>query len=50
LVEFQALGLDVRKVDVDVDDLVEWCKQRGLAVDAEARAQYVTEKIAHGRS
>ncbi len=43
--EAQELGLDIRKVDVDVEDVVEWCKQRGRPVDGDARAGYVAEKI-----
>ncbi len=43
--EAQQLGINIRKVEVDVEDLLEWCKQTGRSVDGEARAMYVTEKI-----
>jgi len=43
--ELRQLGLDIRKVDVDVEDLLEWCKGQGRRVDSEARALYVAEKI-----
>lgn len=46
--DLQELGLNIRKVDVDVEDLLEWCKQRGRRVDGEARVLYVTEKIQQG--
>jgi hypothetical protein len=47
--EVQELGVDIRRVDVDVEDLVEWCKRRGLPLDAEARVSYVTDRIEHLR-
>ena len=43
--EAQELGVDIRKVDVDVEDLVEWCKRRGLPLDGEARVSYVIDRI-----
>lgn len=45
--ELQESGFNVRKVDVDVEDLVEWCKQRGRPLNGEARVDYVTTRIAH---
>lgn len=34
----------VKRVFVDVDDLVQWCENQGRAVDAAARAEFATEK------
>jgi hypothetical protein len=34
-------GHSVRKVSVDVETLVAWCRERGRRVDAAARADYV---------
>jgi hypothetical protein len=31
----------VRKIPIDVDDLVVWCRQRDRRLDAAARAAYV---------
>lgn len=36
--------LQVRKIAVDVEELIEWCKRRGLPVSAASRALYVKEK------
>lgn len=38
-------GLEVRRVDVDVEDLVRWCRERGTHVTAQSRASYVAEKV-----
>jgi len=38
-------GLDVRQVDVDVNDLANWCKEQGVHVTASTRAGYVAEKL-----
>jgi hypothetical protein len=34
-----------RKVDVDVDELVEWCRSEGRAVDGAARAAFAVLKL-----
>jgi hypothetical protein len=41
--ELNALGLFVEKVDVDVEQLIAWCNERGLELDGHARSTYVTE-------
>jgi hypothetical protein len=42
--DLQESGIDIRKVDVDVEELVEWCKQRERPVDGDARAEYAAER------
>lgn len=37
-------GLRVQRVDVDVEELVEWCRERGVPVTASARAWFTAEK------
>jgi hypothetical protein len=37
--------VSIEKVDVDVEDLLAWCSARGFAVNAKARAQYVSERL-----
>lgn len=39
----QAQGHSIRKIMVNIDQLVSWCQDRGRPVDASARAEYVTE-------
>ena len=39
------MGMQLEKVDVDVEDLLRWCQEQGYAVDGEARAAYTAEKV-----
>ncbi len=36
-------NLSIEKVDVDVEELLAWCNERGLEVDGNSRSQYVSE-------
>ena len=38
-------GVWTRKVEVDVDELVAWCRLQGRPVDAKARSVFVAEKL-----
>lgn len=35
-------GLSIIKVDVDVEELRNWCGRQGLPIDASARAQFIS--------
>ena len=37
-------GVLVVKVDVDVEELLTWCQQKGVAVNADARAEFIVLK------
>lgn len=41
-------GYVVRRVDVDVEELLGYCKERGVAVDAKARADFAEQKLMAG--
>jgi len=45
-------GQKVEKVHVEVESLVSWCKQNGLPVNGESRAEYVTRLMQrrHGQA
>lgn len=43
--ELRATGLDVEKVDVDVNELLLWCNAQSLPVNAQSRARYVSETL-----
>jgi hypothetical protein len=43
--DMQSNGIAVRKVDVNVRELATWCQARGRALDAGARATFVSEKV-----
>lgn len=38
-------GYPVETVDVDVTDLIQWCKSRNRPIDGEARSDYIEEKV-----
>jgi hypothetical protein len=38
-------GISVVKVAVDVEDLIQWCQEHSLAINGEARSEYITEKL-----
>ena len=45
LIELRGQGLDVCKYDVDVEQLLEWCRSKKILVDGSARSKYVSEKL-----
>jgi hypothetical protein len=45
LTELKAGGLRVEKVDVDSEQLILWCNERGLEINAQARSRYAAEKL-----
>src|SRR5205823_11750763 len=45
LSELAAAGLDVKKVDVDSEQLILWCNEQGLDMNAQARSRYAAEKL-----
>lgn len=36
-------GIEVFRVEVDLDEFVAWCRTKGLNVDSEARTSYANE-------
>ena len=45
--DLQRNGFSVRKVDVNVEELVTWCREKGMAIDAQARSSFAVHKL-HG--
>jgi hypothetical protein len=37
--------VSVERVDLDVEEVLAWCHERGLAMNAEARSRYVSERL-----
>ena len=48
IVQLTATGLRVRRVDVDLDDLVRWCRHDGRPLDSAARAAFTAERLRSG--
>ena len=38
-------GMNVSKIEVDVNEIKEWCDKLGRPMDASARAEYAAEKL-----
>jgi hypothetical protein len=45
LTELKAGGLRVEMVEVDSEQLILWCNERGLEINAQARSRYAAEKL-----
>jgi hypothetical protein len=45
-------GQRVEKVHIEIESLVSWCKEKGLPVNGESRAEYVTQimRRRHGQA
>jgi len=43
--ELQAQGVSVEKVDVDVEELIVWCRSRNVPINAAARSNFAAEKV-----
>ncbi len=39
--DLERQGVSVRRVDVDVDELVKWCEEQQCKLDGQARANFV---------
>jgi hypothetical protein len=44
LAELRSSGVDVKKVDIDSEQLISWCNERGFEVNTSARSRYAAEK------
>lgn len=38
-------GVSAVKVDVDVEELIQWCAEKGMKVDSSARAEFAVRKM-----
>jgi hypothetical protein len=43
--ELRRQGLHLEKVDVDIEELVSWCRKKKIPVNGEARSMYVAHKL-----
>ena len=42
--ELQAEGYDIRRVNVDMSELAQWCRSRGVPLDGKSRAEFAAYK------
>ena len=45
LQELRARGVQVEPVEIEVKELVAWCKEQGIPLNSSARSRYAAEKI-----
>ena len=50
LAGLKAIGVTIRKVLVDVEDLTAWCRRNRRPVDADSRAAYVADQLRSGKA
>jgi hypothetical protein len=43
-----ATSVHVRQVDIDLDNLVRWCRDEGRPLDSAARAAFTAERLRSG--
>jgi len=41
----QKAGVDIRPMDVDVEELLAWCRSEGRPLDGKARAAFVAKEL-----
>ncbi|MBM3203098.1 hypothetical protein FJZ55_04240 [Candidatus Woesearchaeota archaeon] len=39
------MGRDMRKIDVDIEELIAWCKHQGIPLNARSRTRLVLVKL-----
>lgn len=42
---FRDLGITVYKIEIDLDELVKWCKDQNVPLNASARSRFVSMKV-----
>ncbi len=43
--EMEKKGFKVVKIDVDIEELIEWCHSQNLTINPESRTQFTLEKL-----
>lgn len=45
LKNFRDLKIEVYKIEIDLDDFVQWCKDQKIPLDSKARSRFVSMKV-----
>jgi hypothetical protein len=45
--DLESVGRQIRKVPIDTDALIAWCRERNRRIDIDARAEYVSYLLQH---
>lgn len=43
--EMENKGFEVVKIDVDIEELIEWCNSRSVTLNPESRTKFTLEKL-----
>jgi hypothetical protein len=43
--ELQAQGMEIEKVEIDINELHAYCNDQGIPVNAKSRSEFVTDKL-----
>jgi hypothetical protein len=43
--EMENKGFKVVKIDIDIEELIEWCQHRGITINPESRTTFAMEKL-----
>lgn len=49
LKKIRAAGQNPVKIDIDVEEMIDWCSEQGMPLNGEARAQFIAEKARQKR-
>jgi hypothetical protein len=41
---FSKSGYQIEKIDIDVQEMIEWCKNEGCTINGESRSKYISLK------
>ena len=44
--ELSTDGIDVERIRIEADELIRWCREQSIPLDARARARFASEKLA----
>jgi len=48
--DLESVGRQIRRVPIDIDALIAWCRERNRRIDTAARAEYATYLLQRGES
>jgi len=47
--DLEAVGQQIRKVPIDIEALIAWCRERKCRIDMAARSEYVSYLLSQGQ-
>jgi hypothetical protein len=47
--DLEAVGQQIRKVPIDIEALIAWCRERKCRIDMAARSEYVSYLLSQGK-